>query len=333
MSNDNYISILNQIKDKSKQDIHGGDVDDKVLIVDGLNTFIRVFSVLPTMNDNGIHVGGLVAFLRSVGYAINMLSPTRVVIVFDGKGGSTRRRKIFPEYKEKRTGAVRLNRQDGLESDDEKTNMIIQLKRLLNYLEVLPVNVMAVDNIEADDVIAYLAKNRFKKSIIMSTDKDFLQLVSEDIKVWSPVRKKLYDVDLVNDEYKVHPTNFIYYKILDGDKSDNIKGVPRFGLKTAVKKFPELCDSEDFTLDKLKSKLTEHTDLIDLNYRLMQLSDVDISGNTKIKILDLIDNVKPRLQKFKFEKLFFEDRLFMNLPNIDTWLNQHFLRLDNYMKK
>ena len=89
----------------------------------------------------------------------------------------------------------------------------------------------------------------------------------------------------------------------------------------------------DYTLDKLKVQLTEHTELIDRNYKLMQLEDVDISGTTKVKLLDHLDNNKPQLQKYNFEKLFMEDRLFTNLPNIDSWLNQHFLRLDGYMKK
>ena len=102
MSNEKYLSILDEIKK------HGGGSDitknpnEKVLIIDGLNTFIRVFSVIPTTNDDGIHIGGIVGFLKSVGYAIKMLGPTRTIIVFDGKGGSNRRRKLYPEYKAKR---------------------------------------------------------------------------------------------------------------------------------------------------------------------------------------------------------------------------------------
>ena len=85
MSNGKYLSILDEIKK------HGGDTDstnpnEKVLIIDGLNTFIRVFSVIPTTNDDGIHIGGIVGFLKSVGYAVKMLAPTRTIIVFDGKG-------------------------------------------------------------------------------------------------------------------------------------------------------------------------------------------------------------------------------------------------------
>ena len=101
MSNKKYLSILDEIKKKGGS-LDGGEPDDRVLIIDGLNTFIRVFSVIPTTNDDGIHVGGIVGFLRSIGYTINMFRPTRVIIVFDGKGGSKRRRKLYPEYKAKR---------------------------------------------------------------------------------------------------------------------------------------------------------------------------------------------------------------------------------------
>ena len=101
MSNGKYLSIFEEIKKKGGT-LDGGKPNDNVLVIDGLNTFIRVFSVIPTTNPDGIHVGGIVGFLRSIGYVINMFRPTRAIIVFDGKGGSSRRRKIYPEYKQKR---------------------------------------------------------------------------------------------------------------------------------------------------------------------------------------------------------------------------------------
>ena len=72
MSNAKYLSILDEIKKKGGS-IDGGEPNDKVLIIDGLNTFIRVFSVIPTTNEDGIHIGGIVGFLRSIGYTINMI--------------------------------------------------------------------------------------------------------------------------------------------------------------------------------------------------------------------------------------------------------------------
>ena len=85
---DRYLSILDEIKKtRWRCLISTKNPNEKVLIIDGLNTFIRVFSVIPTTNDDGIHIGGIVGFLKSVGYAIKMLGPTRTIIVFDGKGG------------------------------------------------------------------------------------------------------------------------------------------------------------------------------------------------------------------------------------------------------
>ena len=147
MSNKKYLSILDEIKNKGGS-LDDGKPDDKVLIVDGLNTFLRVFSVIPTTNDDGIHVGGIVGFLKSVGYAISMIRPTRTIIVFDGKGGSNRRRKIYSEYKNKKRTKYRLNRSNDFSSvEDERQNMIMQLSRPVEYLNCLPMTIVSIDNI------------------------------------------------------------------------------------------------------------------------------------------------------------------------------------------
>ena len=101
MVNGKYLSILEEIK-KHGGDSYSNNPNEKVLIIDGLNTFIRVFSVIPTTNDDGTHIGGIVGFLKSIGYTINMFRPSRCILMFDGKGGSSRRRKAYPEYKAKR---------------------------------------------------------------------------------------------------------------------------------------------------------------------------------------------------------------------------------------
>ena len=194
MSNARYLSIFEEIKKKGGS-LNGKQPNDKVLIIDGLNTFIRVFSVIPTTNDDGIHVGGIVGFLKSVCYAISMIRPTRTIIVFDGKGGSNRRRKIYSEYKNKKRTKYRLNRSNDFSSvEDERQNMIMQLSRSVEYLNCLPMTIVSIDNIEADDSIAYISEQCLTDSniVIMSTDKDFLQLVDDRVSVWSPVRKKLY---------------------------------------------------------------------------------------------------------------------------------------------
>jgi DNA polymerase-1 len=207
--NQKHLSILEEIK-KSGGKVDSGEPNDSVLLIDGLNTFIRVFSAIPTTNEDGVHIGGIVGFLRSIGYTINMVRPTRTIIVFDGKGGSNRRRKIFPQYKMGRKMSHRLNRaHDFLTREEEKKMMIFQLNRCVEYLECLPLTIINMDNIEADDVIGYCAKHIFdKKSTIMSTDKDFLQLIDENIRVYSPTKKKMYDEEKIVEEYGISSHNF-----------------------------------------------------------------------------------------------------------------------------
>ena len=327
--------MFEEIKKKGGS-LDGDEPNDKVLIIDGLNTFIRVFSVIPTTNDDGVHVGGIVGFLKSIGYVINMVSPTRVIIVFDGKGGSNRRRKILPEYKKNRKTKYRVNRTyDFASQEDEKQNMIMQLQRSVEYLENLPVTVLSYDNIEADDTIGYLAEQVFFKSkvVIMSTDKDFLQLANGRVKIWSPSKKKMYDDKSVFEEFGIFSKNFIWYRVLDGDKSDNISGVRGLGLKTIKKKLPFLADNKICNIDDIIKVLPESKEIIERNYKLMQLHEVDISGNTKTKIVQKVNEPINRLVKYKFEKMFLEDKLFTALPNLSTWLLTNFNQLNRYAKK
>ena len=335
MSNAKYLSIFEEIKRKGGS-LDGGEPNDKVLIIDGLNTFIRVFSVIPTTNDDGIHVGGIVGFLKGIGYTINMIRPTRTIIVFDGKGGSSRRRKIYPEYKAKRKTKYRVNRSyDFASPEDEKQNMIMQLQRIVEYLETLPITVLSYDNIEADDTIGYLCRQVLTESqiTVMSTDKDFLQLANGRIKIWSPTKKKMYDESAVLDEYGISSHNLIWYRVFDGDKSDNIKGVKGLGLKTIQKKLPFLSENRIVNIDEVINKLPESKDVIELNYKLMQLSDVDISGTTKTKIIDKVNAPINRLIKYKFQTMFLEDKLFTTFPNVTSWLLTNFNQLNHYAEK
>ena len=344
-----YVSILDEIKKKGGS-LDGGHFNDKVLIVDGLNTFIRVFSVMPTLNDDGIHIGGIVGFLKSIGYAIHLFNPTRAIIVFDGKGGSTRRRKIFPEYKSGMKPKSRLVRAyDFASEEDERKNMLKQLQSVIGYLQMLPVTIVAMDNIEADDVIAHLSKQVFNESkvVISSTDKDFLQLINHRIKVYSPTKKKIYDRDAIYEEYGIPSKNFLTYRILEGDKSDNIPGVRGAGLKSIIKRFPKITDRDEpyYTLEecikiseekKDELKLYESVgickDQLFLNRKLMQLFNVDITPSSKMKIMDLVEGPITELIKFKFETKFYQDKLFTALPNLQGWLTQNFTQLNRYAR-
>lgn len=86
---------VNKNEETSTTGLQKNQLSD-ILIIDGLNTFIKSFCVSPYINTDGIHTGGISGFLKSIGYAIKLFNPTKCVIVFDGSGGSQKRRKIYP---------------------------------------------------------------------------------------------------------------------------------------------------------------------------------------------------------------------------------------------
>ena len=97
---------------------------------------------------------------------------------------------------------------------------MMQITRLVRYLDTLPLTTLMIENIEADDTMAYLAKNVLKSSevILMSTDKDFIQLVNNRISVWSPTKKKLYTPEVVLDEYEIPATQGVMGKAIQQKK-------------------------------------------------------------------------------------------------------------------
>ena len=329
MLNKRYSEILKQIGNEANKE---RDINDHVLVIDGLNNFIRTWAVSPATNANGQHIGGIVGFLQTIALAIRTLSPTRVIIAFDGKGGSARRKKIYPDYKAGRKPLKRPNRIQGVNDENEAENMRMQFSRLIEYLNVLPVTFITVENIEADDTIAYIANQvlRTSKITVMSTDKDFYQIVNDRISVWSPTKKVLYDRKRLEEEFEILAENFVFYRIIDGDKSDNIPGVRGLGLKTIRKKFPLLTNTEIVNIDEFLNvtKLDEHKDLLERNYDLMQLKDVDIAGNAKLQIIDQVNNGSGRLVKYKIHKMFLEDTIDHAIRNPDVWLQDSFNKLE-----
>lgn len=344
-------SILNNLKNGPKKDWKR-ETNNSILLVDGTNTFLRCWCANPAMDENGNHTGGIVGFLKSVGYAIKLLAPTRCVIVFDGAGGSFKRRKIYPEYKEHRKGKMRLNRQyeELTDATDEEKQRCQQYARLVNYLQVMPVNLLSIDHVEADDVLAYLATDFFKDSpkvYIMSSDKDFLQLADSRINIYSPTKKRIYGPAEVLAEYQIHPTNFVLFRALDGDDSDNINGIELAGPKTIVKHFPWLNEDKQHTVDELikhadgfknKYKVCDNIyngkEILDRNVALMQLKDTALSVQAQLHCNECLETSKiPMLDRNAFYKMVREDMIDNNLPNHINWINDVFGPLDGVTRK
>jgi 5'-3' exonuclease len=340
----NYLALFNELKARASDEPE--HFNSRVLVIDGLNTFIRSYSVSPVTNTNGVHVGGISGFLLSVGHAIKTINPTRVVIVFDGKNGSAKRRALYAEYKSQRKLKVRLNRS---ETVDKQDNQLEQLMRLVEYLDVLPFTTIIMDNTEADDVIAYAAdyfRDKDAQTFIMSSDKDFMQLIDEQTHVWSPTKKKLYYAEDVYAEFGILPENFALFRSLTGDASDNIPGVQGLGTKTLLERFPLISENKLVTLDeffnyttlqhqqnpkiKLYTKVLESRSDVETYYKIVQLSESMISHSTRFKVLDMLNNSSNKLSKVKFYTMLNEDGMINVIRNVDLWIREVTQKLDRF---
>ena len=342
-----YQDILRQVEEDHKQGKESSK-DSHLLIIDGLNTFIRVFSAVPALNDDGMHIGGVTGFLRSIAAVIRQHKPTRCVIVFDGKGGSVRRKQMYPNYKANRANKTAFNRYKEFASlEDEQESMKRQFGRMVEYLQCLPITTLAIDNIEADDAIAYIANeiftNQENKATIVSTDRDFLQLVNNRISVWSPIKKKMYTPSVMREEFGIDAKNYLLYRALTGDKSDNIPGVNGVGLKTMIKRLPIITENKQLTVEefveyasnvekkyKVHELIESNFETIKLNYQLMQLKDVDIAGTTKLLIQEKIREEINKLDVLSFKKMFMLDKMYTVIKDLDSWMTNSFNSLNAY---
>jgi 5'-3' exonuclease len=338
----NYLDILNKIEKKPDRKLN-----DHVLIVDSMNTFIRSFAMLQSMNPQGHHTGGLVGFLRSLGFLNRTIDPTRIICVFDGQASSSSRKNIDPEYKANRNIKRITNWEIFDDKDDEFQSMTMQMGRLVEYLQCLPLTLISIDKIEADDTISYLAQKfaaNNKKVTIVSSDKDFLQIVDENIEVYSPIKKKTYGKKEVQEEIGMIPENYLIMKALLGDNSDNLTGIKGLGPKTLIKEFPglvkdplfELSDIQKICNEKLQTKKIFAQILYDwnkvkTNYELMNLLEPRLGDYEIVHILDKIKEPIPALQVVTFLKMLEADQIEALNKNVEGWL-EIFRPLSTYQK-
>ena len=338
----NYLELLNSIEQRPDRKLN-----DHVLIVDSMNTFIRSFAMLQSMNPQGHHTGGLVGFLRSLGFLTRTIDPTRIICVFDGQASSSSRKNINPEYKATRNVKRITNWELFDDKDDEFASMTMQMHRLVEYLQCLPLTLISIDKVEADDTISYLAQKfaaNNKKVTIVSSDKDFLQIVDENIEVYSPIKKKTYQKKDIQQEIGVLPENYLIMKALLGDNSDNLSGVKSLGPKTLLKEFPGLIDNPEFSLQdiyqiceqKLQSKkifasIIYDWEKVKTNYELMNLSEPRLGDYEIFHILEKIKEPTPKLQVVTFLSMLESDQIEALNKNVEGWL-ELFRPLATYQK-
>ena len=336
-----YKDILNNLHEESNlEPLH---LNSRVLLIDSMNTFLRSFAMIPAINPQGNHVGGLVGFLKSLGYVIKLIRPTRVILVFDGQGNITNRRNTYAEYKANRQIKRITNFKVFSTLEEESDSISTQMLRLLDYLKCLPVNISIIDKIEADDTIAYLSQKLKDDVIIYSADQDFLQLVNKRITVYSPIKKKFYRPNDVFEQYGIHPYNFITMKCLMGDKSDNLPGVKGLGPKKLMKYFPEIAGEKLFTLQEAYQKATDKVEehgiygnvhlfksQLEINYELMSLDNIQLLEHDQKELDELIDSPPYNLNKKRFFEMYEKDLLGRGIPNTEFWLAEVFSYLQKY---
>lgn len=332
-----YQDILDSLTN-DKEDL---SLNSKVFLVDGLNNFLRSFAMIQHVNPSGQHIGALTGFLKSMAYGMRLIRPTRVIVVFDGRGSSTNKRYLYPEYKANR-GLKRITNWDMFDDLEEESDAIKnQLLRLVDYLKCLPIDLISVDKIEADDVIGYIAKRIGDEVTIMSSDRDYLQLVSDRVSVYSPTKKKFYSPKDVLSEYEVTSQNFLTQKVLTGDKGDNVPGVNGLGIKTLLKHFPELGESRTISLEHviqkcegsqvpMLKKIYDFRAQLEINKKLMDLDEPNIPQDAQEEIDSVMENANKAYSPTEFSDLYNEDQLGQSIPNLTSWLYTNFKYLASY---
>ena len=249
------------------------DASDKLVLIDGSGYIFRAFHALPPMTrGDGTPVNAVFGFTKMLLKLIDDLQPHSVAVIFDA-GRVTFRNEIYSDYKANRT--------------DPPDELVPQfaLVRDAAYAMSLPVIEMA--GFEADDVIATyakLARAQGRQTIIVSSDKDLMQLVNDDVEMLDPMKQRRIGKDEVFEKFGVGPEHVIDVQSLAGDSTDNVPGVPGIGIKTAAELIHQfgsldalLAGAETIKQPKRRQNLIEFAEMARISRQLVRLADdVDV---------------------------------------------------------
>jgi len=252
-------------------------LDAYALIFRGYYAFIKN----PRINSKGMNTSAIMGFMNSLLDVIKREKPDHLAVCFD-KGGSQERTEMFTEYKANR--------------DETPEAIVIAVPYIQKILEAMHIPVVVKAGFEADDIIGTLAKQAEKENyqtFMVTPDKDFAQLVSENIFMYRPARMgngiEVWGIPEVQEKFEVErPEQVIDYLGMMGDSVDNIPGLPGVGDKTAkkfIKQFgsmENLLENLDQVEGKLKEKIEANKDLGVLSKKLATIiTDVPVQFNEK----------------------------------------------------
>ncbi len=289
----------------------------RLFLIDGSALAYRSYFAFirnPLINSKGENTSAVFGFTNSIMKILKDENPDYIAVVFDTKA-PTFRHEIFADYKSTRAKMP--------------VEMSNQLPRIGEVAEGMNLPILEVEGFEADDLMGTLAERAKRKAlevILVTGDKDFLQLVDEDIKVLNPKRggeePELLDKKGVERKFGVSPEKVVEVLALMGDASDNIPGIPGIGEKTALELIREFGDVEKVlaNADKVKRKnvqknLKEHPDLARLSKRLV-IIDTNVPFKLDLEKLKRKKFDLPRLKEL-FKELEFT-RLLREINSLET---------------
>jgi DNA polymerase-1 len=297
----------------------------RVLIIDALNAYLRAYIVDPSLSSNGQPIGGLKGFIKILQKLVRETNPDQVVVAWDGPNGSKKRKTMDKNYKDGRK-PIRLNRAfHNLTDDEELQNKMWQQGRVIEYLNNMPIVQTLLPEIEADDVISYVCSMDYYKGwqkIIVSNDKDFMQICDEETVLWRPTKDEFLNVKRIVEQTGVHPTNMALARAIIGDPSDNLAGVKGAGFKTVEKRLTFLSEEKTYTIDEVveyceeqahNSKLkffnavAENKGVVEHNYKMMQLYSPQMSFQSKMHVKESIENFECEFNKTELIGMMRED--------------------------
>lgn len=318
------------------------------MIIDGNNLCYRCSAVMTLSTKDGFTTSGIYGTLNSIPSYLKEVEKlagepvNECIVTFDG-GRSKRRMSLFPDYKGSRKSSEERTEEEKKWYED----FLQQTKILYENLPLFGIKTIQIKGWEADDLIYGLIRqsetvrddveNHF---VIISTDEDFLQLISPNISVYSPIKQIFYTYDNFVELFGCRPEHFISYKILKGDSSDNISGINGIGDKTGKKLVNDyggligiLNPVNRSTL--MKSKVTqriftpEGLATIDRNNKLMNLKEfVDFT-----EVIEHLDNTlyeSPSLDEKSVRAFLMKYQLSSLLVKWGEWIRQFKTLLENY---
>lgn len=290
---------------------------DKFVIIDGNSLINRAFYALPPLrSSDGKNYNAIYGFVNILSKLMLEGKPEYLCVAFDA-GRKTFRNDLYADYKATRKGMPE--------------DLAFQLPLLKEVLQKMNICILEKLGIEADDIIGTMSK-QFKdvQNIIVTGDRDCLQLINDNTEVWL-TKHGLSEIVVMNketfpQEWNMQPSQIIDLKALMGDSSDNIPGVPGIGEKTAVtllqeyKTVDNIYKNIDNIAGKLQTKLIEGKDLCYLSYDLATIrTNTDITATKEqVKVTFPWNNeVLETFKKYEFRSLIRRSELFSNVEQAE----------------